>query len=95
VDSDPNSVPLLKAIVALAHSLKLCVVAEGVESERQLEALRSVGCDRVQGFLIGEPLPAQAVAGLLHTAHERGANMPSLGRDGRGTSHRRALWVAS
>ncbi len=64
VDSDPNTVPLLKAIVALAHSLRLAVVAEGVETQRQLEALRQVGCDRVQGFLIGEPMSAEQVLRL-------------------------------
>ncbi|MFB3776240.1 MAG: EAL domain-containing protein [Bryobacteraceae bacterium] len=95
VDSDPNSVPLLKAIVALAHSLRLCVVAEGVESERQLEALRSVGCDRLQGFLIGEPLPAEAVAGLLRAAYEQGANVRGQGLDSRGTPRSRALWATS
>jgi EAL domain-containing protein (putative c-di-GMP-specific phosphodiesterase class I) len=65
VDSVPNTMPLLRAIVALAHSLRLCVVAEGVEYERQLEALREVGCDRVQGYLIGEPMPAEATSRLL------------------------------
>ena len=42
--------PLFKAIVALAHGLRLSVIAEGVESRRQLDALRRVGCDRVQGY---------------------------------------------
>jgi len=68
VDSVPNTMPLLRAIVALAHSLQLCVVAEGVEYERQLEALREVGCDRVQGYLIGEPMPAEATSRLLSQA---------------------------
>jgi diguanylate cyclase (GGDEF)-like protein/PAS domain S-box-containing protein len=62
VESEPNTMPLLNAIVALAHSLNLCVIAEGVETERQLEALRQVGCDRVQGFLVGEPVTAQQIA---------------------------------
>jgi len=93
VGSDPNSVPLLGAIVALAHSLQLCVVAEGVESERQLEALRTVGCDRVQGYFIGEPLAADAVAGLLRRAHEQGANLRQECRDGTETARRRALWA--
>jgi EAL domain-containing protein (putative c-di-GMP-specific phosphodiesterase class I) len=65
VDSDPNTMPLLRAIVALAHSLKLCVIAEGVENQRQLEALRAVGCDRVQGYLIGEPFAPESVPRLL------------------------------
>jgi predicted signal transduction protein with EAL and GGDEF domain len=57
--------PLINAIVALAHSLRLCVVAEGVENETQLEALRLVGCDRFQGYLFGQPLPVAAVGRLL------------------------------
>jgi diguanylate cyclase (GGDEF)-like protein/PAS domain S-box-containing protein len=93
VDSDPNSVPLLRAIVALAHSLQLCVVAEGVESEHQLEALRSVGCDRVQGYLIGEPMDAEAAAELLRLAHEQGADFRQEHRDGRGTARGRTLWA--
>ncbi|RPI16038.1 MAG: EAL domain-containing protein, partial [Acidobacteriales bacterium] len=68
VDSNPNTMPLVRAIVALAHSLQLCVVAEGVETERQLEALRQVGCDMVQGYLIGLPVSAEATGHLLHQA---------------------------
>ena len=71
-----------RAIVALAHSLKLCVVAEGVETERQLEALRYVGCDRVQGYLIGEPVPAEAAAQLFRQSrlHPSEASLPPEGR---------------
>jgi EAL domain-containing protein (putative c-di-GMP-specific phosphodiesterase class I) len=49
----------------LAHSLNLCVVAEGVETEPQLEALRLVGCDRIQGYLTGEPISTDGVTRLL------------------------------
>jgi EAL domain-containing protein (putative c-di-GMP-specific phosphodiesterase class I) len=65
IDSEPNTMPLVRAIVALAHSLNLSVVAEGVETEQQLEALRSVGCDRVQGYLVGEPMSPEQIAELL------------------------------
>jgi predicted signal transduction protein with EAL and GGDEF domain len=41
------------------------VVAEGVETERQLEALRQVGCDRIQGYLTGEPISTDGVTRLL------------------------------
>ena len=53
------------AIIAMAHGLGLTVVAEGVESEEQLEVLREEGCDEVQGFLIGEPLSSDQFAALL------------------------------
>lgn len=75
VDSEPKKQQLVKAIVELAHGLKLKVVAEGVETEAQLEALRQVGCDRVQGYLTGEPIPPNEVARLL--AQPRSASLLS------------------
>jgi EAL domain-containing protein (putative c-di-GMP-specific phosphodiesterase class I) len=54
------------AILAMAHSLGLTVVAEGVENERQLDFLRRAGCDVVQGFLLSKPLaPDEMTAFLL------------------------------
>jgi diguanylate cyclase (GGDEF)-like protein/PAS domain S-box-containing protein len=50
---------LVAAIVSLAHSLKLKVVAEGVESEAQAELLRGLGCEEMQGFLFSQPLPGE------------------------------------
>lgn len=55
---DPNDEAIITAIVAMAHSLKLAVVAEGVETEAQLKALRALGCDEYQGFLESAALPA-------------------------------------
>ena len=75
LETEANAMPLLRAIVALAHSLSLRVVAEGVETEQQLEALRQVGCDRVQGYLTGEPIPADDVSRLL--GHPRSFSSPS------------------
>ena len=49
----------------MAHSLKLAVVAEGVETQAQVDLLLSLGCTTVQGFLLGRPLPAAATANLL------------------------------
>jgi EAL domain-containing protein (putative c-di-GMP-specific phosphodiesterase class I) len=49
---------LVAVIINLAHALKLNVVAEGVEAEQQLRELRFLGCDEMQGFLFGEPVPA-------------------------------------
>jgi EAL domain-containing protein (putative c-di-GMP-specific phosphodiesterase class I) len=52
---------IVEAIVTLAHALGLTAVAEGLETETQLEALRVIGCDFAQGYLLGHPLPAEVV----------------------------------
>lgn len=56
---------IVQAIISLAHSLKLKVVAEGVETPVQLQFLRSLGCDQYQGFHFSPPLPALEFAELL------------------------------
>ncbi|MEL6447163.1 MAG: EAL domain-containing protein [Pseudomonadota bacterium] len=53
------------AIIAMAHGLNLSVVAEGVETEAQLKCLARLGCDEVQGFLLGKPVPADQFAALF------------------------------
>jgi diguanylate cyclase (GGDEF)-like protein len=55
---DPNDLAITKAIIALGHSMGLKVIAEGVESETQLEILRRFRCDEFQGFLFSEAVPA-------------------------------------
>ena len=57
--------PTVRAIIALAHTFGMNVVAEGVETDEQLRILRSLECDRVQGFLFSRPLPAEQVAAFL------------------------------
>lgn len=56
---------IVSAIIALAHSLNMDVVAEGVETPSQLEKLNALLCDQVQGFLLAKPLTADAFASLL------------------------------
>jgi len=65
---------LVRAMIGLAHSLAMKVVAEGVESGDQLTQLRSLGCDRVQGFLLGQPGPGHLVDDLL--VHSSAARVP-------------------
>ncbi len=66
VAKDPEDGAICSAIIALANSLHLSVVAEGVETLEQYDWLVSQGCDCVQGFLVGRPLPATDFEKLLH-----------------------------
>lgn len=62
---NPEGSAIVRAIIALAHTLKMDVVAEGVETASQLEQLKLLMCDEVQGFLLGHPLEADAFGKLL------------------------------
>ncbi len=68
--TSPDAAAICASIIAMAHSLRLRVVAEGIETEGQLGFLVQRGCDLAQGYLTGRPAPADAAAGLL----ERGGN---------------------
>ncbi|CAG9173445.1 Inosine-5'-monophosphate dehydrogenase [Cupriavidus laharis] len=61
IDAERRDSAILRAIVAMARSLGLTVVAEGVENEEQLGFLREIGCDRGQGFLLGRPVGAEGL----------------------------------
>lgn len=56
---------LIRAVISIGHSLRLPVVAEGVETASQLAKLREFGCDYFQGYLRGKPLPATAFEAVL------------------------------
>jgi len=62
---DPATLTLVSTIVSLAHSLRLKVVAEGVETEEQAKILRRLGCDQMQGYLIGKPVPELELQDVL------------------------------
>jgi diguanylate cyclase (GGDEF)-like protein len=61
----PEGTAIVSAIIALAHSLDMDVVAEGVETASQLGKLKAMMCDEMQGFLLGKPLEADAFSALL------------------------------
>ncbi len=65
---DVNPRKLAKAIINLAHTLNLSVVAEGVETKEHLDFLRKTPCDEIQGFCISRPLPAERFEALLRDA---------------------------
>jgi diguanylate cyclase (GGDEF)-like protein len=59
IHTNSDDATIVEAIIGMAHTLGLSVVAEGVETEDQLTFLRQKGCDRGQGYLIGKPFPAE------------------------------------
>ena len=76
---------IVQAIISLAHSLRLKVVAEGVETPEQLDSLKSMGCDQYQGFHFSPPLPAADFGALMRrrrigrASHRRIRSSPRRG----------------
>jgi diguanylate cyclase (GGDEF)-like protein/PAS domain S-box-containing protein len=62
---DPQQMSIVTAIISLAHSIDLKVIAEGVETATQAQLLRLLRCDQIQGYLLARPQPAEDVAKLL------------------------------
>jgi diguanylate cyclase (GGDEF)-like protein len=65
ISNNPEDVAIVRAIISLAHSLRLKVIAEGVETDDQLSMLRSLNCDEYQGYLCTVPLPPEQLAMML------------------------------
>jgi EAL domain-containing protein (putative c-di-GMP-specific phosphodiesterase class I)/GGDEF domain-containing protein len=81
IAADAFRAEVVRSVVALAHRRGLRVVAEGVETSAQAEALRGVGCDDAQGFLFGAPVPAEELTGRLDRERfqsARGARQPDV-----------------
>jgi len=64
---DSENAAITRAIIAMAHGLKMVVVAEGVETGEQLLLLEQYGCDMVQGYFLGHPSSAEDITGMLAT----------------------------
>jgi diguanylate cyclase (GGDEF)-like protein/PAS domain S-box-containing protein len=65
VPNGGNALAIVRAVASLANSLEMATIAEGVETERQLEMVRSLGCTEMQGFVFSPPRPASEIARLL------------------------------
>ncbi|MCW5626090.1 MAG: EAL domain-containing protein [Burkholderiales bacterium] len=65
IPGDADDATITRAVIALAHSLRLKVVAEGVETEAQLRFLADLDCDEIQGFLFSPPLPTAELEALI------------------------------
>jgi EAL domain-containing protein (putative c-di-GMP-specific phosphodiesterase class I) len=68
-----GSLEIVKAILELAHSLRMGVITEGVETEQQLSILRRLDCNLIQGFLFSKPVDADAAAWLYRETREFGS----------------------
>ena len=65
IENDPHDCEIVNAIIAMAHGLRLKVVAEGVETAAQQQFLQQRGCDEMQGYFFSRPIPANQFAQLM------------------------------
>lgn len=75
IPADENSMAIAQAVIAMAHSLRLKVVAEGVESEGQLSFLRGEGCDEIQGHYFCEARAASEISAIMRKTLPRGSTV--------------------
>lgn len=70
----PESLAIIRAVVAMAESLEMSTTAEGVETERELEVIRSLGCRKIQGYYFGRPMAGEDARGLFQQLQLRRVN---------------------
>ncbi|NCU11191.1 MAG: EAL domain-containing protein, partial [Sphingomonadaceae bacterium] len=71
---NPESLAIIRAVVAMAESLEMSTTAEGVETEHELEIIRGLGCRKIQGYYFGRPMPALEARGLFTATQLRQVN---------------------
>lgn len=81
VSHDSNDRIITRAIVSMAHDLGVDVVSEGVESLDQLSYLKKIGCQMIQGYLVGEPVPEDILASTLGSNHSKALVKAMVGRE--------------
>ena len=74
--SDPDDRAIIRAVTAMAHQMRMNVIAEGVETEEQLAFLKDIHCDEAQGYLFRRPIPAEQLADFITTRSSRPSNIP-------------------
>jgi len=74
---NPQAMAIIRSVIGLGHGLGVPVVAEGVETQAQLDALRAEGCDQVQGYFIARPNPIAYFEGVVIG---RSAAVPQLSK---------------
>ncbi|MBF0417758.1 MAG: EAL domain-containing protein, partial [Magnetococcales bacterium] len=73
IENNPGDAAIVSAIIAMAHSLHQTVIVEGLETDAQLEIMRSLDCNEMQGYLFSAPTSAEAFTEMLR----RGVSLPS------------------
>ncbi|UJF36219.1 EAL domain-containing protein [Paenibacillus hexagrammi] len=67
MSGDQDDAAIVKAVIAMSHSLGLSVIAEGVEGREQLEQLKTLECDYIQGYYLGKPMPSDAFTAYIQS----------------------------
>ena len=83
VESSPQAKAIIRAVLALGKSLRISVLAEGIETQGQLSLLSTEGCDEAQGYLLGRPAPLDAIVGSGQLARGHALNAHGLAADTR------------
>jgi diguanylate cyclase (GGDEF)-like protein len=74
----PSSAAIVAATIAMGHSLGMTLIAEGVETHEQRRFLKDQGCDRIQGYLLGRPMPAEDLVDMMRTEPFERAPEPAV-----------------